>query len=78
MKEFPYISFSEPFPLVSALGVGDMTYRSDFVHQVDLEADKMRWLEVLLGYKCQILFIIFCGLWILKKKINEVGPEDIK
>lgn len=68
MKEFPYISFSGPFPLVSALGVGDMTHRSDFVHDIDLEADKWSWLEVLLGYKYQILFIIFCSLWIPEKK----------
>lgn len=42
MKEFPYISFSKPFLLVSVLGVGDSTYRSNSVHEIDLEADKLR------------------------------------
>jgi len=78
VKEFPYISFSQSFSSVSALGVGDMTYRSDFVLENDLEDDKWRLLEELLGYKCQIIFIIFYCLWMLRKKQNEVWPEDRK
>lgn len=46
-------------PLVSSLQEGDTTYGFDFVLEIDLEAAKGRWLEVLLGYKCQFLFIIF-------------------
>lgn len=73
VKKFPYISFSEPLSLVSVLGVGDMTYRSDFVHEIDLEADKQRQLEVLLGYKCQILFIISAAFGFPKRKYMRQG-----
>lgn len=78
VKEFPYISSCECFPLVLAFGAGDTTYGSDFVPEIPLEGDKWRRLEVLLGYKCQILFIIFCGLWIPEKKIYEVELEGRK
>lgn len=78
VKEFPYISSCESFPLVLAFRAGDMTYRSDFVRKIDLEVVKWRRLEVLLGYKCQILFIVFCVLWIPEKKMYEVELEGRK